>query len=84
MHNSRFAYPINDTLGQKDVPLLTEIGTGTSKLLEPDVRTSSLVTIKVDVSLIPSEKEIVAKNKTEKFVLRYLINVGISSKHGLL
>ena len=69
MHNSRFAYPIYDTLGQKDVPLLTVIGTGTSKLLEPDVRTSPLVTIKVDVSFMPSEKEIVAKNKAEKFVL---------------
>ena len=84
MHNSRFAFHIYDTLGQKDVPLLTEIGTGTSKLLEPDVRTSPLVTFKVDVSLIPSEKEIVAKNNAENFVLRYLINVGISGKHGLL
>lgn len=68
MHNSRFAYPIYDTLGQKHVPLLTEIGAETSKLLEPDVRTSPLVTIKVDVFLKPSDKEIVAKNKAEKFV----------------
>lgn len=61
MNNSRFAFPIYDTLGLKHVPLLTGIDIGTSKLLEPDVRTSPLVTIKVDVSLMPSEKEIVSK-----------------------
>ena len=47
-----------DTLKLKDVLLFTAIDTGTSGLLDPELRKLPLVTNKVAVSSMPSQKKI--------------------------